>query len=211
MRTQGASASVVGGASHQGGEVMSRIALVAALTALVIAPATVLGGGKSVTSGVKCTVGRAGFNGSCTDPVGDVKGGPGPDITRVTEYQWEIIIFHVTFAKAPALAHSAVFTDVVSVSIAATHQTTTTHYILSMSAYDRGHVVLRRLPDGKPQVLRSGNPMDSKSVTLVVNLHSLGDPSFVSYRVKASRMMLDGTSGSSDYTPNTGTMEWWSG
>jgi len=220
MRRQDGSGSVLGGATHQGGEIMSRIALVAALIVLVAVPVSVLRGGKSVQSGrsvvvnAKCKVGQAGCPGSCADPVGDVKGGPGPDITRVTELQWGAIVFQVTFAKAPALAHNAAFTDVVSVAIASTHATinhdkvTTDHYILSLSANDLTREVLRRLPDGKPQALRSGWPRGGKSVTLVVNLRSLRNPSLVRYRVKASRVMLDGTPGSGDYVPNSGTMEW---
>jgi hypothetical protein len=87
---------------------MSRMALVVALTLLVIAPPTVLAGGTTVKSDNDCTPGREGWNGSCTDPAGDVKYGPGPDITKVTEAFWEIFLFEVTFARAPAIAHNAV-------------------------------------------------------------------------------------------------------
>lgn len=157
-----------------------------------------------------CQPGMGGHPGSCVDPVGDLKGTNGPDIIRVDEYEWGAIAFQVTFAKAPALARSATFTDEVSVTLTASGTTATKQYRLTVSATDLKHQVLQRLPNGKRFVLPAvGRGVSSRTVTLGVNLHPLvGNPYLVRYRVEATRSMLDGTPGSSDDVPNTGTTVW---
>lgn len=95
----------------------------------------------------------AGAEWRCADPVGDVTGA-GPDIARVEWGEWGIQFFHVTFAEGSPLAHSATFTDKVSVYLT----TGKTRYVLTVSCRKPGRVreVLRRLPNGKPVIL-AGN------------------------------------------------------
>ena len=156
-----------------------------------------------------CTPGIAGHVGSCVDPIGDVQGAAGPDIVRVTQYEWGVILFRVTFAQAPPLSHSTAYRDDVSVALTAVG-TTTKRYLLTVSATDLKHQVLQRLPNGKRMILPGTGPARSgKTVTLSVDLRPfVGPPSVVRYRVKATRVMLDGTVASSDYVPNHGTMVW---
>ena len=173
--------------------------LVAGLV-VVLAPAS------GARSTVKCKVGHAGWPASCVDRVGDVEGGPGPDITRVREFEWGYIGFEVTFAEASPLAQSATFTDTVAVAMSARGQTTR-RYVLSFSTSDPRHAVLRRLPNGTPVVVPAGR-MSRRTMVIGVDLDRIGNPGIVTFRVKAARHMLDGRPGGTDYTPDTGTMKW---
>lgn len=97
---------------------------------------------------------------------------------------------------------------VATTTVTATNARTTTHYVLTISAKDHRQV-LRRLPDGKPRVLReTWHQLSGKTVSLGIMIHSLGDPGTIRYRVKATRERLDGTPASSDIVPNTGAMAW---
>lgn len=155
----------------------------------------------------KCTPGYGAHQGICTDPVGDVKGGPGPDITRVTESEWGSIGFNVTFAKP--LAHSATFTDTVTVQLWATGKTTK-RFVLSVSAA-QPETLATLLPNGKRIVKNSGEAppyISGKKATLSLALESFGVWRFVRYRVKAARETVNGQPGGVDYAPDTGTMVW---
>lgn len=136
----------------------------------------------------------------------------GPDITQVRQFEWGVIWFSVTFAKAPSLAHSATFTDEVSVTLTATGTTATKRYRLTVSASDPRHQVLQRLPNGRPFTLPALARLpvfSGKTVTVGVDLHKyVGEPYLVRYRVKAARMMDDGAPISSDYVPDKGTGVW---
>ena len=74
--------------------------------------------------------------------------------------------------------------------------------LLVLSASFAGSARPARAAAASPQA------MSGKYLTLAVDLHSLGDPRIVRYRVEAARVMLDGTPGSSDYVPDKGTMVW---
>ena len=193
---------------------MCKAALVAAGLLSGLALAVAAAAADSSGPNANCHPGVEGHPGSCVDSIGDVKGAAGPDIARVTEYEWGVIAFRVTFAKAgragSPLAYSATFSDEVSVMLMARGKTTR-RYLLSISATDLKHQVLQRLPNGKRLTLPAppgATAMTSKYLTLAVNLHALGDPSIVRYRIEAARVMLDGTPGSSDYIPDNGTIVW---
>lgn len=180
---------------------------------LAVAAATADSGGINRS----CRDAVAGFEGWCADPVGDVKGVPGPDIARVTVLQWEIIVFRVNLAMGSRLAHSAAFTDKVSVFLTASGflNKPPRHYVLTFSAAHPRQTTLRRLPNGKRIVLTGptgpmpgGGWTKGSVVYLHVNLHKLGNPGTVRYRVQAARVMRDGSPGSSDYAPNKGTGAW---
>lgn len=157
-----------------------------------------------------------GFLGICVDPVGDVKGAAGPDIVRVREAQWGVILFRVTLAKGSRLTHGAAFTDEVSMLLTATGYLdgSIRRYVLTVSAAHPTQQTLRRLPNGKPilvGVAGEGAPFSRvhrNVVDLGVNLRVLGNPSVVGYRARAARVMHDGTPGSSDFAPNKGTGVW---
>lgn len=150
----------------------------------------------------------AGVEWNCSDPVGDVTSGAGPDIARVEWGEWGIQLFHVTFAEGSPLAHSAAFTDKVSVYLT----TGKTRYVLTVSARSPGRQslrlreVLRRLPNGKPVTL-AGRPgivfPYGKAVTLSIHPGPLAPP-ITGWRVKVARVMANGTPGSSDYAPDKG-------
>lgn len=188
-----------------------RLLVAAALFLLVFAgsarPAPT---GTLEAAAVSCQPGAAGHPGSCVDPIGDVKGVAGPDITRVMQYEWGAIAFTVTLAKVPPLTHSAAFTDEVSVTLTATGTTATKRYRLTVSALDPKHQILQRLPGGKRFTLpATGRGVSGKTVTLGLDLNPLvGNPYLVRYRVEAARVMADGAIASSDYVPNTGTQVW---
>ena len=147
----------------------------------------------------------AGAEWRCADPVGDVTGA-GPDIARVEWGEWGIQFFRVTFTERPPLAHSATFTDKVSVYLT----TGKTRYVLTVSCRKPGRVreVLRRLPNGKPVIL-AGKPLPGvvfpggKAVTLSYDNRQL-DRAVTGWRVKVARVMLNGTPGGSDFAPDTG-------
>jgi hypothetical protein len=193
---------------------MLKAALVAAGLLAGVAFAVPAATATSGAANANCHPGVAGHPGTCVDPIGDVEGTAGPDITRVTQYEWGIIWFRVMFAKAGSagspLARGDTFRDEVSVTLTA-RGNTTKRYLLTVSATDLKHQVLQRLPNGKRfTLLATGRAVEGKTVTLSVNLHPLvGDPTVVRYRIKAARVMLNGTPGSTDYVPNTGTMVWY--
>lgn len=184
-----------------------RLSVVAALFLVVLVGAA-RPAATAPTTG--CRPGHAGFPGRCVDPIGDVNGMAGPDITRVMQYEWGTILFQVTFAKGPPLAHGATFTDEVSVILTATGTTATKRYRLTVSAADRKHQVLQRLPAGKRMTLPvMGRGVFGRTVTLGINLNGfVGRPYLVRYRVEAARVLLDGTRASTDEVPNTGTTVW---
>jgi len=149
----------------------------------------------------------AGVEWSCADRVGDVTGGAAPDIALVEWGEWGIQFFHVTFAEGSPAAHSSAFTDKVSVYLTAGK----TRYVLTVSCRRPGRVreVLRRLPNGKLVVL-AGKTLPGvvfpggKAVTLSYHPWQIGHRVVTSWRVKAARMMANGTPGSSDYAPDKG-------
>jgi hypothetical protein len=177
-----------------------RLLVASVIAGMVGVPAAISGSGTSVA---RCTQ-KGALDATCTDPVGDVKGGPGPDITRVNEAVWGVIVFQVTFLRAPVL-HTTAFTDTVSVELTA-RTPSVRHYLLSVSSDDPTHVVLRRLPNGKPIVVAPTGRVFGKSVSLNVSLNKLGAPATVSFRVKASRAFADGRQSGVDWTPDRGTM-----
>ncbi len=182
---------------------------------LIAGVAVVPAASSAIAGSVKCTAGWAGHDASCPDPVGDVEGGPGPDITRVEQGEWGVVFFDIVFAKTPPLARSAAFTDTLSVLISTTAPKA--RYVLSASASDLRHGVLRRLPDGKRVRAMCGSiPAASvfvrgKQLRLGTHLCALGNPSVIRFRVKAARQMLDGTPGGRDLVPDVGSMVWRNG
>lgn len=150
-----------------------------------------------------------GVHWSCADPIGDVTGGARPDIARVTYDEWGVMLFTVTFAEGSRLAHSAAFTDTVSVFLTAARAEPSTRreYLLTVSAKRPGREVLRRLPNGKPVnlMVRSGITRSSgKAATLRVTPGQIGGRGLVRWRIRSARLMLNGTPASSDYAPDMG-------
>lgn len=189
---------------------MFKTALVAGLLAglaLVLPPAT------SGSANAKCVPGQGAHDGWCLDPVGDVAGTAGPDITRVDELEWGTLFFKVTFAKTGGpqrspLAHTARYADEVSVILTVRGTKATKRYRLTLFATDLTHEVLQGLPTGTPVMLqRFGGAGTGRSVTLALDLRPfVGGVWEVRYRVEAVRLMRNGTVASIDDVPNRGTM-----
>ncbi len=150
---------------------------------------------------------------SCADPIGDVTGKAGPDITRVEYIEWGVQLFRVSFAKRSPLTHSATFTDEVSLYFTAGK----TRYVLTTWANHPKRAVLRRLPNGKPVSIRGAAVKGDISPNGRLARFSycphvgenscgggLGYDMITRWRIKATRVMLNGTSGSSDYAPDRG-------
>jgi hypothetical protein len=193
---------------------MFKTTLVVAGLLAALASAGALAATSSGGTSAKCHRAAGGFPGKCVDPIGDVKGGPGPDIARVTVFEWGLIGFEVKFAKGFGLTHTAAFTDKVSAILTATSHSAigslTRRYRLTVTARNLTREVLRRLPNGKPVILSvpANEQRSGRSVTPDVDLHAIGSPSIVRCRVAAVRVMRNGTWGSIDYSPNKDTMVW---
>lgn len=182
--------------------------LVAGLALAVTGASTAgLGGANS-----KCHAGWAEHIGGCFDPIGDVNGAAvGPDIVRVSQGASSgTIVFDVKFAKGHPLRHSSAYMDRVSVLLTVGPMR---QYRLTVSANNLWREVLRRLPSGKPVILSppAAGWSSPKDVSLGVDLHRIGNPATVRYKVQALRVMHDGTWGSSDNAPDKGTGIWSSG
>jgi hypothetical protein len=154
----------------------------------------------------------AGWN--CADPIGDITGEAGPDITRVTYAEWGSQSFRVSFAKGSPLTHSATFTDKLSLYFTAGK----TRYVLTTWANHPGRAVLRLMSNGKPVSIRGAAAKGGISPNGRLGRFSYcphvgtnsctGGPGYghmiTRWRIKATRVMLNGTSGSNDYAPDNG-------
>ena len=182
--------------------------LVAGLTLAVSAATAGQGGAKA-----KCPPPGAGPSWSCADRIGDVTGEAGPDITRVKYDEWGVQLFSVSFAKGSPLTHSATFTDRLSLYFTAGDR----RYMLTTWANHPKRAVLRRLPDGKSVSIKGaeatgGISPNGRTAGFSYCPHAgknscsggAGYDMITRWRIKATRVMLGGASGSSDYAPDKG-------
>lgn len=147
------------------------------------------------------------------DPRGDVKGGPGPDVTfvRATDRAGRIS-FRVVFTKAPPLSASAEqgFTDMLIVMIWTTARIRANqpNYWLVVHGADLGRVTL---VNGltKRKVRLGPAAVSKKTVILSLDADRIGDPRTVRFSVGAGREMNEGTGGGGDSAPDRGTSPLW--
>lgn len=147
------------------------------------------------------------------DGRGDVRGGPGPDITfvRATDRAGRIT-FRVVFAKAPPLAVSTKqgFTDMLIVTIWTSAKTGARqpHYWLGVHGADLRHVILVNALT-KRSVRLPEAVVSHKTVILSLDPHRIGDPRTIRFSVAAGREMSKGTGGGGDLAPDKGTSPLW--
>jgi hypothetical protein len=173
------------------------LCVAAAVAGLVLVPAGVSGG---IPDRVV----------SYHDRVGDVRGGPGPDIATVSGWERDgRVSFRVTFTRTPPLAFSTTqrFTDMLLVSIWTSGNTKQPRYWLGVHGVDLKRVglvdaVTRKIAWLGPAVV------SGKSVTLSVDARRIGKPRTIRFSVAAGRERSEGTGtrGGGDYAPDKGTL-----
>ena len=138
------------------------------------------------------------------DPVGDVKGGKGPDIVTAsaTEHAGRIS-FRVEFSKAPPLADSPTFSDQLAIVIWTTQRIGKKEpkALLVMTAINRRwYVELFSSADGlvplRPAVFAK------KSVTVSVPVRKLGLPKLIRFSVMATRTPTDDEDAGDVFSPS---------
>lgn len=155
---------------------------------------------------------------SFPDPVGDVKGGAGPDLTSVSvSHTSSAVTFRLSFVKAPPLGVSVRegWVDMLVISIdvpprraprgsvdyfAGLHGTEKTAMLVKTSAtkLGRGKVLTR------PKVAVAG-----RTLSFSVSRSKLGDPAWLEFTVAVGREMSDqATGGGADFAPARGAFHY---
>lgn len=141
------------------------------------------------------------------DPVRDVQGGPGPDITAVQVLQsgW-LIRFQVGFSAASPFTSSTRqgFTDMllVSISVHGKPDPTQCDYFLGVHAATLPQVVLARRQGGKKVTLA---PALVAGRALTLDSRPIGTPKQIRFAVVAGREFSDGRGGGGDSAPDRGS------
>lgn len=177
----------------------------------------------ALTLAVSIGVAAAGAGTSFWDPAGDVQGGAGPDLTRVSISQTaSTVTFGFRFAKAPPLGVNAdkgwvdmllVLIDVPPRSLKqvvggwrgadyylGSHGTDTTGMLVKVLKAKppwKGKVVAR------PKVVATG-----RTLRFSVSRSKLGSPAWIEFTVAAGRETSKATGGSGDSAPNSGTFHY---
>lgn len=192
------------------GECFHRFGVVAAALVLVLCIGVGCGAAKNV----------AGAGTSFRDLSGDVQGGAGPDLTRVSVSQTaSTVTFGFRFAKAPPLGVNVKkrWVDMLLVLIdvpprgmkrvaggwsrpdyfVGSHGTDTTGMLVKAGKTKQSSVIAR------PKVVVSG-----RTLSFSVSRSTLGNPAWIEFTVAAGRETSKATGGGSDSAPNSGTFHY---
>ena len=161
---------------------------------------------------------------SFSDPVGDVEGGVGPDITSISvSHTRSTVTFRFRFTKAPPLGVSARggWVDMLLIGIDAPPRSlkrTTSgwaglDYYAGLHGRDKTAIVVKASPTRPSQprkvVARPKVTFSGRALTFSVSRSALGSPSWFEFVVAAGREMSDqATGGGSDNAPNRGAFHY---
>lgn len=144
-----------------------------------------------------------------SDPVGDVKGGPGPDLRAVfVTHSPSAVKFRVCFAKAPPLGASIreKWLDVLLIGLdvpprglrRGTNGWFGLDYYVGLHGSEMSAILVRARPS-KPSeprfVARSRVTISGSTLSFSVRREALGDPAWLEFVVAAGREILEGTAG----------------
>ena len=167
--------------------------------------------------------GVAGAGAGFADPVGDVEGGAGPELTLVSvSHTASTVIFQFRFAKAPPLGMSAgagwvdmllVAIDVPPRGLKRTAQGWLgADYYLGAHGTERTAILVKASSNpsrpskvmGRPKTIVKGH-----TLSFTVSRRALGGPAWIEFAIAAGRETTDQTSrGGSDEAPNRGTFHY---
>ncbi len=189
---------------------------------IIVAAAAVIGiisarpiGGRVTLAVLAVVIAVFGFMASAasgarhTDPLADVRGGRGPDISAVEASQSGMVLrFQVEFAKTAPLAFSArrAFTDMLLVTIS-THgkrDPKQYDYLLGVHAAVPSRVMLVRRSGGR-QADVAPAIVAGHTLTLLLDSRRIGDPERIMFAVFAGREYNNRAGGGGDSAPNQGS------
>ena len=161
---------------------------------------------------------------SFSDPVGDVEGGVGPDITSISvSHTRSTVTFSFRFTKTPPLGISAregwvdmllIGIDVPPRSVKRTPSGWTgLDYYAGLHGTDKTAIVVKASPTRRSQprkvVARPKVTVSGRALSFSVSRSALGSPSWIEFVVAAGREMSDqATRGGSDDAPSRGTFHY---
>lgn len=152
---------------------------------------------------------------SFPDPVGDVKGGAGPDLTSISvSHTSSAVRFRLTFAKAPPLGVSVRqgWVDMLVIGIGVPPRGPRADYVVGLHGTERTAMLVRQPATkpgpgkvvGRPEVAVAG-----RTLSLSVSRGKLGDPAWIEFSVAAGRELVDrATGGGGDLAPDNGAFHY---
>lgn len=168
--------------------------------------------------------GVAGAGTAFADPVGDVKGGPGPDLTLISlSHTRSTVTLRFRFAKAPPLGMSVEdrWVDMLLVGIdvpprglvRGEHGWTGLDYYAGVHGTEKAAVVVRAAPASPSQpnrvLARPKVTVSGRTLSFSIGRSTLGNPPWIELAVAAGRETSDpGLGGGGDEAPNRGTFHY---
>lgn len=158
------------------------------------------------------------------DPVGDVEGGAGPDLTMVSVSQTaSIVTFRFRFAAAPPLGVSVQgrWVDMLLIGIdvpprglkRGVHGWAGLDYYAGLHGREKTAIVVKASPTRPSQpsrvLTRPKVTVSGRTLSFSVSRSTLGDPAWIEFVVAAGRETSDQASGGgSDEAPSHGTFHY---
>lgn len=154
---------------------------------------------------------------SYPDPVGDVKGGAGPDIAAVSvSHTARTVTFRVRFAKAPPLGASARqrWVDMLLIGIdvpprgplPTRRDWQGVDYAVGLHGGQRTALLVRA--PGWTTVARVPVAVQGRTLSVSVGRRTIGSPAAFDFVVSAGRELADGAGGGSDSAPPRGVFHY---
>lgn len=158
------------------------------------------------------------------DPVGDVQGGPGPDITSIAiSHTASTVTFRFRFASAPPLGRSARkgWVDMLVVGIdvpprglkRGAHGWSGLDYYAGLHGTEKTAMVVKTSPTKPSQpskvLARPKVTVNGRTLSFSISRNTLGNPAWIELAVAAGRETSDqANGGSSDEAPNHGSFRY---